>query len=113
MTDIVVIGNVGSVRLFPNENSQDVLKVDLACNRKQGDKEYTDWIRVKVWGDRGPKLAPHIRKGDKLYVRGRPEAKGFLRKDGTAAADLVLHAAEVLFLTARKDVPEDDSAEDA
>lgn len=113
MTDTIVIGNVGSVRLFPNENNNDVLNVDLACNHKQGDKEYTDWIRVKVWGDRASKLAPHIHKGDKLYVRGRPEAKGYLRKDGTACADLVLHASEIEFFSARKAAAEVESTEEA
>jgi len=101
-TNMTIMGHVGSVQLYQNEGKAEVLSIDLASNRKVGDKEYVDWIKVKVWGALATKLAPLIQKGDKLLVSGRPEAKGYLRKDGTAGADLVLHADDVQLLTARK-----------
>ena len=109
--EATILGNVGSVQLGKTPNNLDVLSVDLACNHKGGDKGFTDWVKVKVWGERAPKLAPYIQKGDKLLVTGRPEAKGYLRKDGTAGADLVLHANEVEFLSSRKPAP-GESTED-
>jgi single-strand DNA-binding protein len=108
---ITIIGHVGSVRPGKTENNLDVLGIDLAINRKVGDKEYVDWVKVKVWGVLAVKLAPHIQKGDKLLVSGRAEAKGYLRKDGTAGADLVVHANNVEFFTARQ-APVDNSSED-
>lgn len=107
--ETTIVGHVGSVRLGKTENNLDVLGIDLALNRKVGDKEYVDWVKVKVWGERGKKLAPYIQKGDKLLVSGRAEAKGYLRKDGTAAADLVLHASNVELLTTRKGGAESSS----
>jgi single-stranded DNA-binding protein len=96
-----ILGHVGFIRLFQHENKPDLLAIDVACNSKAGDKEYVDWYKVKVWGALATKLASLIQKGDKLLVNGRPEAKGYLRKDGTAGADLLLHADDVQLLTAR------------
>lgn len=98
---MTIHGNVGSTRLFQNEGKPDILNIDVACNSKSGEKEFVDWYKVKVWGPLAGKLAPLIQKGDKLLVSGRPEAKGYLRKDGTVGADLVLHADDVQLLTAR------------
>jgi len=110
-TNTTIVGHVGSVRLVQSaENKHDVLNIDVATNRMVGDKVYTDWYKVKVWGPLAAKLASQIQKGDKLLVTGRPEAKGYLRKDGTAGADLVLHADDVQLLSSRKST-EDDSEE--
>ena len=109
--ETTIMGHVGSVRLGKTENNLDVLGIDVAINRKVGDKEYVDWVKVKVWGVLATKLEPHIQKGDKLLVSGRVEAKGYLRADGTAGADLVLHASNVELLTAPK-AKVDHSSED-
>lgn len=110
-----ILGNVGSTRLFQeeeNKDKQDLLSIDVACNSKSGEKEYVSWYKVKVWGALAAKLAPLIQKGDKLLVSGRPEAKGYLRKDGTAGADLVLHADDVQLLTTRQAAVDDNSSVD-
>jgi single-stranded DNA-binding protein len=104
-----ILGNVGSTRLFQEEeNKQDLLNIDVACNSKSCGKEHVTWYKVKVWGALAAKLAPLIQKGDKLLISGRPEAKGYLRKDGTVGADLVLHADDVQLLTARRPAATED-----
>lgn len=97
MFEAIVIGNVGSVKLFTG--STPVLNVSVAASRRVGEREYTDWVSVKIWGERAGKLAAHIHKGMRLLVRGRPEPKGFLRQDGTPAGELILHANELEFLS--------------
>ncbi len=96
-----IIGNVGTCRLVKAPGKAPVLNVSLATNRKMGDREFVDWVSVKVWGERAEKLAPHIGKGTKLLVIGRPEARAYKANDGTAKAELVVHAAEIEFLSAK------------
>jgi len=107
MFESLIIGNVGSVR-FVNAGKIQVLNFSLASSRRVGDKEYTDWAAVKVWGERAERLKEHIGKGMKLLVRGRPEAKGYKRDDGTVAGEMVLHANEIEFLSPKHRHEEDD-----
>ena len=109
MFESIVIGNVGTVR-FVNSGKTQVLNFSLAASRKLGDTEYTDWASVKVWGDRAERLKEHIAKGMKLLVRGRPEAKGYKRDDGTVAGEMILHANEIEFLSPKHRGQEDDNA---
>lgn len=78
-----------------------VLNINLASNRRVGEREFTDWVSAKVWGERGEKLSSHIQKGMHLLVTGRPEARGFKKADGTAAGELVLHVTELEFLSSK------------
>ena len=97
MFEATIIGHVGSTKL--HTGATPVLNVSVAASRRVGEREYTDWVSVKIWGERAQKLAVHITKGMRLLVRGRPEPKGYLRQDGTPAGELILHANEVEFLS--------------
>jgi single-stranded DNA-binding protein len=110
--ELFTIGHVGSSKLIKNEGKPSLLAIDLATNQRVCGKETTVWIRVKIWFERAEQLANHVHKGALLLVRGRPEAKSFLRGDGSHDADLVLHATDVEFLTAKKTEVE-DSGENA
>lgn len=109
MLEIKLTGNVGTCRLVTAAGKSPVLNVSLATNRKVGEREFVDWTSVKIWGERAEKLAPHISKGTKLLVTGRPEARAYKANDGTAKAELVVHANEIEFLSAKgkhEDAPE-------
>jgi single-strand DNA-binding protein len=110
MFESIVIGNVGTVR-FVNSGKTQVLNFSLAASRKVGDTEYTDWASVKVWGDRAERLKEHIAKGMKLLVRGRPEAKGYKREDGTVGGEMILHANEIEFLSPKSRQEDGDSTQ--
>lgn len=112
MFEAQLIGNVGSSK-FVNVGGgkMPVLNISLASSRKVGDREYTDWVSCKVWGDRSEKLAQHISKGMKLLVRGRPEAKGYTKGDGTAGAELILHVDTLEFLSPKPKAAGDDGGE--
>ncbi len=105
---LTVIGHVGSVNLYQADGKPTVLNIDLATNLRVGDQESTVWTHAKVWYERALKLAPHVKKGALLLIEGRPEVKGFARKDGSIGADLVLHASEVVFLSAKNATKEGD-----
>lgn len=102
MFETTIVGNVGSVKFVNAGGKMPVLNVSLASSRRVGENQYTDWTSVKIWGERAEKLQAHVTKGMKLLVRGRPEAKGFKRDDGTVAGELVLHVTELEFLSPKK-----------
>lgn len=104
MLEVIIIGNVSSIRLAAAGQTQ-VLNLSIASSRKVGGNEHTDWLSAKIWGERATKLEPHISKGAKLMLRGRPEARGYKRNDGTVAAELVLHVFDVEFLSPKPKEP--------
>ena len=110
MFEALIVGHVGSAKLVSTPGKSDVLNLNIAANRKVGDKEYTDWVSAKIWGERAAKVAPHIAKGMRLLLKGRPEARGYTKSDGTPAAELILHVSELEFLSAK---PKDDTGEPA
>ena len=105
MLETIVVGNIGSVR-FARAGETCVLNLSVASSRKINDREFTDWISAKLWGTRGEKLREHVSVGMKILLRGRPEAKGFQKGDGTVAGELVLHVNELEFLSAKAKQPE-------
>lgn len=111
MIEIIVIGNVGSLRLAQAKETA-VLNLSIASSRRIGEREFVDWVSARVWGERATKLAPHLTKGSKLMLRGRPEARGYKRLDGTMAGELVLHVDDIEFLSPKpkdiRDVGEDE-----
>lgn len=42
----------------------------LAVDTGWGDNKQTTWLDCSLWGERGEKVAEHIRKGDRLGVVG-------------------------------------------
>ena len=101
MLEIKITGNVGTVRLVKAAGKTPVLNISLATNRKVADREFVDWTSLKIWGERGESLAPHISKGTKLLATGRPEARAYKANDGTAKAELVVHVSDLEFLSAK------------
>lgn len=99
MIETLIIGNVGSVNFFERPGETSVLNISVASRRKVVDREYTDWISAKIWGDRAEKLKNHIVVGMKLMLRGRPEAKGFRQSDGNTRGELVVHITDLEFLS--------------
>jgi len=83
-----------------------ILNINIATSRRIGEREFTDWVSAKVWGERAEKLKEHVVKGMKLLVRGRCEAKGYKRDDDTVAGELVLHVDTLEFLSPKQKAEE-------
>ncbi len=101
MLEATLTGNVGSVKFVAPKGKSPVLNINIACNRKVGDNEYTDWVSAKVWGERAMKLKDYVTKGARLLLKGRPEAKGYKKSDGTPGSELILHVSELEFLSSK------------
>lgn len=48
-----------------------------------GDNKHTSWLTVVLFGERGEKLAPYIRKGGKATISGELRVREFQRNDGS------------------------------
>ena len=94
-------GHVGSVKYVAPKGKTPVLNLNVACNRRVGENEYTDWVSAKVWGERATKLQDHVTKGARLLLKGRPEARAYKKGDGTPGAELILHVSELEFLSSK------------
>ena len=110
MLEVTLTGHVGSCKFVASPGKSSVLNVNLAVNRKVGEREFTDWVSAKIWGERAEKLSAHVSKGMRLLIKGRPEARGFTASDGTPKAELIVHVNELEFLSAR---PKSDAEEPA
>jgi len=75
----------------------------VAVNRRwkntQGElQEATEWVEVAAWGPLAELCHRYLTKGRRVWVRGRPEARAWIGKDGEAHAALRVTAREVQFL---------------
>ena len=84
------------------------MKVDVVLATASG-KEFTHWVTCKVWHPLAEKIEPLLSKGCMVEVSGRPEVKPYLRRDGTAGAEFVVHADEIRVLD-DEETSEDDVA---
>lgn len=102
---IDIIGNLGGdpeMRIIAD--GKPVTNFTVAVNTKSGDKEYTDWFRVSVWGKLAEICNKYLHKGSLVSLAGRMnKPKPFQRKDGEWDASLEMTAFEMLMLGSRSD----------
>jgi single-strand DNA-binding protein len=73
MQFITITGRVGGEAETRSAGSSQVTNFSCAVDQGWGDRKQTNWFRVAIWGERGPKLAPYINKGEKVTVTGELE----------------------------------------
>lgn len=74
VNEVILIGHVGQDAEFrATASGSRVAKLTLATNRKAGDEEKTDWHRLTCLGKLVDVVENWVRKGDRIYVRGRIE----------------------------------------
>ena len=109
MLNASIIGNLGGdPEMRYTSSGSPLLRFNLASNyRVKGqDGEWTDrteWVRVTVFGKRAETLANLLRKGMRVYVDGRLEARPWTSRDGDIRAGLELTASDVEFFSPRSD----------
>lgn len=71
MNVFTAIGRVGRDAVVRHTQAgKAVTGWSLAVESGFGDKKVTTWLDCSMWGERGPKVADYIRKGDRLGVTG-------------------------------------------
>jgi single stranded DNA-binding protein len=108
MLKCLIIGNLGNdpdMRYSANGNP--LLRFNVASNfrTRTPEGEYqdkTEWVRVTVTGTRAESLSQYLRKGSRVYVEGRLEARPWTDQQGQIRAGLEVLANEVQFLSSRE-----------
>ena len=79
MQILTIAGNVGKDPVLRRTQGGDpVLNFSLAVDNgkdKDGNKRDATWFDCSIWGKRAESLEPHIHKGDKLAISGRPTTR--------------------------------------
>ena len=73
-----IAGNVGNVKDLKEVGGDKVLNFSLAVDNgkdSSGEKRDATWYDCALWGKRAEALAPHITKGSKLALSGKPGAR--------------------------------------
>ena len=70
MQFISITGRVGGDAETRQAGQSNVTNFNCAVDQGWGDNKQTNWFRVAIWGDRGGKLQPYIKKGEKVAVTG-------------------------------------------
>lgn len=110
MLKAIIVGNIGSEpEMRYSAQGQGMLRFSVASNDrvKNQDGEWQDettWIRCTVFGARAEKLSEMLRKGTKVFVDGRLEARPWLNNSGQPMAGLEMIANDVEFAGNRQDV---------
>lgn len=59
---------------------ESVTQFSVGCN---AGRDKTMWVDCTIWGERGEKLAPYLRKGTPVGINGRPAVRAYT-KNGEA-----------------------------
>ena len=72
VNEVILIGNVGNDPEVRSTNSGSrIASIGLATTDGWGDNVKTNWHRLKVFGKLVGVVEEFVRKGDRLYIRGR------------------------------------------
>lgn len=108
MLKLTLIGNLGNdPDIRYSANGSPLLRFNVAGNyRAKNDagewEDRTEWVRVTVFGNRAESLATLLKKGTKVYVDGRLEARPWTGNDGALHAGLEVVANEVELCSPRQ-----------
>lgn len=96
---IALVGSVAQHKLIQIEGKNPFLDLHIDVFLKTpGGKEYTQWVRCKVWHPLAEKTELLLSKGCMVAVSGRPEVHPYSRRDGSPGAELIVHADEIQIL---------------
>ncbi len=108
MLKLTLIGNLGSdPDMRYSANGSPLLRFNVAGNyRAKNDagewEDRTEWVRVTVFGNRAESLSNLLRKGSKVFIDGRLEARPWTGNDGALHAGLEVVANEVELCSPRQ-----------
>jgi len=112
MLKAVLIGNLGNdPEMRYSAGGVPVLRFNVASNSKVKDQdgEYrdrTEWARVTVFGNRAESLSQYLRKGMRVYVDGKLEARPWKDQQEQLRAGLEIVADTIEFMSPREDQQE-------
>lgn len=104
-----VIGNLGNdPEMKYSASGSPFLRFNVASNFRARTPEgqwedKTEWVRCTVFGQRAESLSQYLKKGQRVFVDGRLEARPWTDQQGNVRAGLELVASDVEFMSARNE----------
>lgn len=87
------------------QGGETVTSFSVGCN---AGKDKTVWVECAMFGDRGQKLAPYLRKGTPVAGNGRPSVRAWKDKQGNERADQQCAVFDIALLGSKNDGNRDD-----
>jgi len=99
MLQLEVIGNIGSDAVIKDFSGTKYVSFNVASSETYKDQngnkvETTTWVSVLWYGDGGA-LTQYLKKGTKVFVRGKMHAKVYTDKQGINQCAINLNASEI------------------
>ena len=113
MNSLNIIGNIGAdAELKVGKTSGKPFSTfSVAVKSGWGQNENTSWVLCMVFGDRAEKLAPYIKKGDRIGVTGELEVQEWTRDDGSRAQTVCCMVRNVTLLGQKKQAQQEQQAD--
>jgi single-strand DNA-binding protein len=108
MLKLTILGNLGNdPEMRYSAGGAAFLRFNVASsfrtrNQSGEREEKTEWVRVTVFGARAETLGQYLKKGSRVYVDGRLEARPWTDQQGQVRAGLEVVADTVEFMSSRQ-----------
>lgn len=79
------------------------LEADVANNVGYGQYESTNWLKVKLWGDRANNIVQIFKKGALVGGSGEAKVEPYVNKNGEPKATLSVTVRDLQLLASKKD----------
>lgn len=79
------------------------LEADVANNIGYGQYESTNWLKVKLWGDRANNIVQIFKKGSLVGGSGEAKVDPYVNKNGEPKATLTVTVRDLQLLASKKD----------
>lgn len=108
MNTLNFIGRVGKdaeTRFL--QSGKPVTNFSVAMESGWGDRKQTTWVNCSLWGSRGEKVAPYIKKGGQVGVTGEVLLREW-ESNGRSGVSLECNVSNVTLCGHKKDTPNQD-----
>lgn len=83
-------------------SGKSILELNVANNIGYGDYAKTNWLKVKMWGERGANIAPILTKGSLVGGSGELTTEEWTsNQDNTKHTDLVVTVTNIQILSSK------------
>lgn len=109
MNSVDLIGNVTrDPQVRVTKTGRAVSSFAVACNRKFGDKESTDFVNCVAWGVLAESVGNQVKKGTRVYVHGRYTTRSYEDSNGNKryVSEVVADTVALVLNSAKKNDPE-------
>lgn len=113
MQRIELIGHIGQDAEVKDFGENQVINFSVAVSEsytnKQGEKiTNTNWYECSKWGN-NTTVAQYLKKGQQVFVSGKPQARAWQKDDGTLVSNLGVNVFAIQLLGSKESQPQNTS----